>query len=77
MATSSCDLAGRSTLLKKVKATKLAMSTRFEVAAMESLMGSFIGCFAFRGFSVTSAGGPGGYAPYDKSFLISWNTPSI
>jgi hypothetical protein len=29
-------------LLKKVKPTTLAMSTRFEVAAMESLMGAFI-----------------------------------
>src|SRR5262245_13514372 len=46
MATSSCDRRGRSTLLKKVKATTLAMSTRFEVAAMESFIGLSIGYFA-------------------------------
>src|SRR5262245_14702766 len=42
MATSSCDRRGSSTLLKKVKATTLAMSTRLEVAAMDNLIGCFI-----------------------------------
>src|SRR5918996_5056658 len=45
IATSSCDWRGSSTLLKKVKATTLAMSTRLEVAAMESLRGLFMNGF--------------------------------
>jgi hypothetical protein len=40
---SSRDRRGKSTLLKNVKPTTLAMSTRFEVAAIDSLTGSFIG----------------------------------
>jgi hypothetical protein len=43
MHTASRDFGGSSTLLKKVSATTLAMSTRFDVAAMASLMGEFIG----------------------------------
>jgi hypothetical protein len=39
MHTSSWDLDGSSTLLKNVSATTLAMSTLFEVPAMESLIG--------------------------------------
>jgi len=42
MATWSSDLGGSSTLLKKVKARILAISTRFEVAPMESFIGLFI-----------------------------------
>ena len=44
MAISSWDWRGNSLLLKNVKPTTLAMSTRLDVAAMESLIGSFI-CF--------------------------------
>ena len=42
MATSSCEARGSSTLLKNVRATTLAISTRLEVAAMEILIGSFM-----------------------------------
>src|SRR5438093_8605364 len=43
MATFNCDWRGSWALLKKVKLITFAMSTRFEVVVMESLMGSFIG----------------------------------
>src|ERR671910_759721 len=42
IATSNRDLGGSSTLLKNVNATILAISTRFEVAAMDKLMAWFI-----------------------------------
>src|SRR5688572_31775663 len=49
MATFSCDLGGSSTLLKNVNATMLAISTRFEVAAINNLIGRFIDGSALQG----------------------------
>jgi hypothetical protein len=49
MDTSNCDLGGSSTLLKKVNATTLAISTRFEVAAIDKLIVWFIDGSALQG----------------------------
>jgi hypothetical protein len=65
MATSNCDRRGSWTLLKKLKLTTFAMSTRLEVAAIESLIGSFMGCLILVNFSTyVGRPAPGSEVPF-------------